>query len=354
MTRAIPFLETPLILAPIAGPGSPELTAAAANAGAFPFLACAYSDAATMRAEIARVRELTSKPFGINLFIEQPLPAVTPGALAAANERLNIYRDELAIPHPASPASPPQRYREQLSIVVEAQPAAFSFAFGIPSAEEIATLRAAGIYTIGTATCAQEAIALEAAGIDAVFAQGAEAGGHRGSFLHPDDPPLIGTVALVRHIVAAVKVPVIAAGGIVDGRSVAAVLLLGATAAALGTAFLLAPEARTAPAYREALASASSADTVVTRAFSGRAARGIKNRLTRELADPGARAPYPFQNALTRDIRNAAAKAGRAEYLSLWAGQAFPLARQEPAAAIVERVLREMREALDSTASLGR
>lgn len=265
MTRAIPFLDSPLILAPMAGPGSVTLTAAACNAGIFAFLASAYSDARQMRADIDSIRSSTHRPFGINLFIEAPLEPVAADALAAADGNLDRYRDELGIPRRATPPMPTQRYREQLAVVLAARPRAFSFTFGIPEADDMRALADAGIYTIGTATSVEEAIALERAGVDAVVAQGAEAGGHRGSFLDLQAPPLIGTMALVPQVVDAVRIPVIAAGGISDGRGVAAALALGASAVALGTAFLRAPEASTSPAYRRALAASSSADTTITR-----------------------------------------------------------------------------------------
>ncbi len=342
----IPFLESAIVLAPIAGPGTPELTAAAANAGAFAFLPCAYSDGARMRRDIEKVRELTSRPFGVNLFVEGALPDVDPQALEAANRRLNRYRHELGIAEVQQPARPPENYEQQIEVLLEARPRAFSFVFGIPSAGVLATCRDAGIYTIGTATSVEEALALEAAGVDAICAQGAEAGGHRGWFLTEKALPLIGTLSLVPLIVDAVQIPVIASGGIGDGRGIAAVLTLGAEAAQLGTAFLLAREAATPAAYRRALAERSSSETVITKAFSGRPARAIANRMTVELADGKDIAPFPFQNAITREVRNAAAAQERAEFLSLWAGQAFPLIREEPAAATVSRLLEETGEAL--------
>jgi nitronate monooxygenase len=233
-----------------------------------------------------------------------------------------------------------------MRVVLETRPRAFSFTLGIPPDDTIAEMKRAGIFTIGTATSVEEAVALKEAGIDAICAQGAEAGGHRGTFLHREALPLIGTIALVPQVVDAVDVPVIAAGGIGDGRGIAAVLALGACAAQIGTSFLRATEAGTAQAYREALRGSSAAQTIITEAFSGKPARGIANRVTRELGDPRERALYPYQNTLTRDVRNAAASRGRAEFLSLWAGQAFPLAQDAPAARIIESMLAQMRAAL--------
>ncbi len=342
----IPFLESPIVLAPIAGPGTAELTAAATEAGAFAFLASAYSDADRMRHDISRVRGLTKKPFGVNLFVEGELPETDAMEIDRANRRLNAYRRELGIAEPQSAARPPQNYERQIEVLLETRPRAFSFTFGIPSAAVLAACREAGVYTIGTATSVEEAVALESAGADAICAQGAEAGGHRGSFLTPETPPMIGTLSLLPQIVDAVKIPVIGSGGIGDGRGVAAVLALGADAAQIGTAFLLSREACTSGAYRRALSESSSSDTVITTAFSGKPARGIANRFTAELADGIDVARFPFQNALTRDIRNAAGSQDRAEFLSLWAGQAFPLAREESAASIVRRLLAETATAL--------
>lgn len=345
------FLETPLLLAPIAGPGTAELTAAVCEAGAFGFLASPYSTPDQMRRDAARIRELTAKPFGINLFIEAPLQPVDRAQLWAAYERLQPYYDEIGALRPPEPALPPDHYQAQIEALLEIQPAAFSFTFGIPERAVLERVKSAGIYTIGTATTVAEAFALQDAGADAVCAQGAEAGGHRGSFLSDGRETSIGTLALVPQVVDAVQIPVIAAGGISDGRGIAAVLALGAVAAQCGTAFLLADEANTSPAYRDALEHARDEDTILTAAFSGRVARGLRNRFSIEMDDARKRAPYPYQNALTRDLRTKAAKAGNAEMLSLWAGQAFPLARAESARAIVEQMLRETNDALRQAAT---
>ena len=193
---------------------------------------------------------------------------------------------------------------------------------------------------MGTATTVAEARALEQAGVDFISAQGAEAGGHRGTFDRDAEPALIGTVALVPQIADAVRVPVIAAGGVMDGRGFAAALALGASAVSLGTAFLRCPEAGTSGPYRAALREARDDSTVITRAFSGRAARGLANRFTREMSGEPL-APFPVQNALTREIRAAATKAGDSGLLSLWAGQGAPMLREEPAREIVARIVRE-------------
>jgi nitronate monooxygenase len=335
------FLDLPIVLAPMSGGASAQLVAAVSNARGFGILPCAYLTPEQIEAQIAAVRAATGRPFGVNLFVEHPPYAADEAQLRHAHDRLRAYRAELGIPHPPSPAQPPDRYAAQLDAILAARPAVFTFTFGIPDAAVLGRFRGAGIFTIGTATTVDEAIALENAGADGVFAQGYEAGAHRGTFLAPVEESLVGTLALVPQVVDAVRIPVFAAGGIGDGRGVAAVLALGAQAAAIGTSFLLATESTASRAYREALLAESSRRTVLTRAFSGRAARGIRNRFIDEIAEPDDLAPYPFQNAITRDVRNAAADQGRAEFLSLWAGQAARLARAKPAAEIVADLMRE-------------
>jgi nitronate monooxygenase len=345
---SLPFLELPIVLAPMGGAATVELVAAVSNAGGFGVLPCPYLTPDQITVQTQALRKATSRPFGLNLFVESPPYVADARVLAHAHERLRPYREELGIPHPPQPATPPDRYRDQIEAVLDAKPAVFTFTFGIPDPATLARFRSAGIFTMGTATTVDEAVALKAAGVDGIFAQGSEAGAHRGTFLEPAEHSLVGTLALVPQVVDATGLPVFAAGGIGDGRGVAAVLALGATAAALGTAFLLANESGISPAYRRVLASEKAARTVLTRAFSGRTARGIPNRVIEELADPADIAPYPFQNAMTRDVRTAAAEQGRAEFLSLWAGQAAPLATAKPAAEIVDDLMRVARASMRS------
>jgi nitronate monooxygenase len=260
------------------------------------------------------------------------------------------YRAELGLPEPPRPAAWSIPFDEQLDAVIDARVPICSFVFGVPGPDVVRRLHEVGAIVVGTATHVEEARQLAAAGVDALVAQGGEAGGHRGTFLGRAEDALIGTLALVPQVVDAVSVPVLAAGGIMDGRGILAVLALGACAAQLGTAFLACDEAGTDPAYRAALTRGHETSTTITRAFSGRAARGLRNRFIDEWAgcEP---APFPVQNTLTRDLRNAARKQGRAEFLSLWAGQGVPKMRRMPAAALVQKLLEELRAAQAAVAT---
>jgi nitronate monooxygenase len=239
-----------------------------------------------------------------------------------------------------------QPIREQLRVVLEERVPVFSFTFGALAPEDVAALARNGAVVMGTATNVREARALEATGVHAVVAQGGEAGGHRGTFLGPPERGLTGTLALVPQVVDAVRIPVVAAGGIMDGRGIAAALALGAQGVSLGTAFLACPESGASRVYKDALLARADDDpTTLTRAFSGRLARGLRNRFTEEMASAPL-LPFPLQNALTADMRREAAKAGNPDLLSLWAGQAAPLARARGARDLVRDLVRETEEAV--------
>jgi nitronate monooxygenase len=321
------------------GPDTPALAAAVSAAGGLGSLGCAYLTAAKIEASAADVRARTDKPFALNLFVRADEPE-DPVAAARVAPVLNEVRRELGlVPRPARPANP-DSFDAQLSAVIRARPAVFSFTFGMPTVEQLVAVRAAGILAVGTATTLGEAEALERLGVDAICAQGAEAGGHRGTFVGRFEDALIGTVALTRQIVRRVRIPVLAAGGIMDGAGIRAALQLGAAGAQLGTAFLDCPEAGTSPPHRTALKSSAARITSVTRAFSGRAARGIRNRLV-ELFERTEAAPFPQQQAATADIRAAAAAAGRTDFMQMWAGQGAPLIRSMPAAELVKTLAAE-------------
>lgn len=338
-------MSHPIVQAPMAGGGdTPALVAAVCNAGALGCIGAAYLNPDGIARTVHAVRAKTARPFGINLFAPtQRAPAVSDADEAL--DRVAPYFAELGIPGPLAPAPTPSMFPDQLAAALESGASVFSFTFGLLPGDAVAAIKGRGMFLMGTATTVREAVALEEAGVDAVVAQGSEAGGHRGTFAAAFDAATIGTLSLVPQIVDAVRVPVVASGGIMDGRGIAAALALGAQAAQLGTAFLTCPEAGVAEAYKQAILDAHEDETRITTAFSGRPARGIVNRFMREVDPPERRGagilPFPLQNALTRPLRTAAAQAGRAEFLSLWAGQGVRLARRLPAAELVGRLVEE-------------
>jgi nitronate monooxygenase len=338
-------ISHPIIQAPMAGGTTTvELVAAVSGAGALGSVGAAYLSPEQIRETARQIRERTDRPFNVNLFVggDDGRGARDPSALLVL---LAHYHVELGLPAPVPPAPVPDPFEAQLQAVLEAAPAVFSFTFGVPTAPALAALKARGIKVVGTATTVAEARHLEAAGVDMVVAQGAEAGGHRGTFAGPCERSLVGTLALVPQVVDAVAVPVIAAGGIMDGRGLVAARALGAAGVQMGTAFLTCRESGAPAAYKAAVRAAHDDQTEVTRAFSGRPARGVVNEWMRALRGrEDAILPFPLQNAATRPLRNEAARRGDTRYLSLWAGQGAGLARDLPAAELVRRLVREADE----------
>lgn len=348
-------MSKPIIQAPLAGGGdTPDLVAAVGDAGGLGFVGASYLTPAQIRDAARAVRARTSRPFGVNLFAPVP-PPEEPRDPGPALECLAPFYAELGLPAPAVPALTANEFDEQLAAALESGASVFSFTFGIMPPRAITAIKEHGMFLIGTATTVEEAVALERAGVEAVVTQGSEAGGHRGTFASGFDAGMIGTIALVPQVVDAVSVPVIASGGIMDGRGIAAALALGASAVQLGTAFLTCAEAGIPEVYKREILAAHEHQTRLTRAFSGRPARGIVNRFMTEVerADaPEAILPFPLQNTLTRPLRSAAVKAGRAEFLSLWAGQGLRLARREHAAALVARLSDETEAAIRQLADM--
>jgi nitronate monooxygenase len=339
-------LSIPVVLAPMGGgPSTPELVAAVSNAGGLGSLAAAYSNAERIQQDIAAVRKLTKRPFAVNLFSPQAQLPLNDGVKAVA-DFLRPYHVRLSLKAPELPQKPIENFDEQLEAVAKAAPPIVSFTFGLLPQKASDRLKSQGTYLMGTATTVEEARQLERAGVDAVIAQGSEAGAHRGTFAVPAEEALIGAVALVPQVVDAVRVPVIASGGIMDGRGLVAALALGASAVQMGTAFLACKEAGTNAAYREALKRGCGDATTLTRAFSGRMARGLSNEFIEKWNASGLQhLPYPWQNAFTQPMRRAAASAGQAGLLSLWAGQGVGMMRETTAAQLMKELQEEMKQA---------
>jgi nitronate monooxygenase len=341
-------IRYPLIQAPMAGVSTPELAAAVSGAGGLGSIAGAISPSDRLREEIEAVRALTDRPFAVSLFapIETP-PA--PEQVAAMAEALAPWRERFGLePLAEEPTPPPAMVDDQLAAVIEARPVAFSFTFGIPPAAALDAMREAGIKLIGTSTAPGEAVMLEEAGCDAIVAQGSEAGGHRGTFALPFERALIGTVALVPQVVDAVSVPVVAAGGIMDGRGVAAALALGAAGAQLGTAFIACAESAAPDSYKRSLANSDAAGTTLTRAFTGRPARGLRTSFFDELERSGPEIPpYPLQAMLVAELREAGLERDELDLVMRLAGQGAPMARRDvPAAELVAALASETEAAL--------
>ena len=333
--------QYPIILAPMGGVGTPELAAAVCNAGGIGSLAAAYLTPLQIAEQIDRVRALTDRPFAVNLFIFEAAPLDRDASPTLAV--LADFHRELGIAPPALPRIASQDQAEQIRAVLSANVPIFSFTFGIPAPDIVDAFRSTTTKLVGTATTIAEAIALEAAGMDAIVLQGAEAGAHRGTFLGSFEDAMIPLPRLLADATRLVSVPLIAAGGIRAGEQIAALLNQGAAAVQLGTAFIPCIESSAPRVYKDALlAGVKPGDTVVTRAVSGRPARGIPNPLIHEMEKIGeSLLPFPWQNAATRPLRNAAALANRAEYLSLWAGEGTGPIRELPAAELVRQLMLE-------------
>lgn len=345
-------LSHPIVQAPMAGGAdTADLVAAVGEAGGIGFIGAAYLTPDQIAERARAIRARTSRPFGINLFAPLPAPAAPDaGRMEAAVARIARYHADLGLPAPGTPALGADGFAAQLAAALDSGASAFSFTFGIPPADALAAIKARGMLLMGTATSVEEAVALERAGMDAVIAQGAEAGGHRGSFATGTGEVdfaagLVGTMALVPQVADAVGLPVLASGGIMDGRGIAAALALGAAGVQMGTAFLTCAEAGIPEAHKGAILDARETQTRVTRAFSGRPARGIVNRVMEDIADNDA-LPFPLQNTLTRPMRTAAAQQGRGEFLSLWAGQGVRLARRQTTAELMARLAGETDSAI--------
>ena len=333
-------VEKPIIQAPMAGVQDYRLAAAVSNAGGLGSLPCAMLGPDALREELKALDEATSKPYNLNFFAHTP-PEPNPQQEANWQQALAPYYKEFGI-DPASITAGPGRMpfnEESAAIVEEFRPAVVSFHFGLPKPELLERVKKAGAKVLSTATTVDEALWLEQHGADAIIAQGLEAGGHRGIFLTKDMTTQMGTFALLPQIVAAVKIPVIAAGGIATAEGVRAALDLGAVAAQIGTAFMLCPEATTKPLHREALKSPAARHTAITNLFSGGPARGIVNRVMRELGPVCDQAPaFPLATNAIAPLRAAGEAAGTGDFSPLWSGQNASGCREIPAGVLVEEL----------------
>jgi nitronate monooxygenase len=339
-------IEYPIVQGPLGGLSSQRLTAAVSNFGGLGSYGAHSRTPDEIKAVIAEIRSLTSRPFAMNLWVsmeDEGARSSDEAAFGRSLAPLAGYLAALGAPRPAYQPYSPIRFEDQARVLLEANVPILSFIFGIPPREILEECQARGITTIGTATTPDEAAALEQAGVDAIVASGFEAGGHRGSFLRPAEDSLTGTLSLVPQVVDVVDLPVIAAGGIADARGVIAALALGAEAVQIGTAFLACEESGASPLHRDALVGSEAGHTALTKGFTGRLARGIHNRLLEELNRPGTEIlPYPLQRALVRNLSVAAEAAGRSDLLPLWAGQSATVSTSTDVSAFLSSLLEDI------------
>lgn len=337
-------VELPIIQAPMAGVQGGALAVAVSNAGGLGSLPCALLSLDAMCDELAAIKAQTDQPFNVNFFCHTP-PAPSAEREAAWRAALSPYYQELGIDAGAIPAGPGRApFSADVADALEAfEPAVVSFHFGLPSAELLARVRGWGVKILSSATTVAEARWLEARGVDAIIAQGLDAGGHRGMFLSDDLTTQVGTFALVPQIVQAVKLPVIAAGGIADAEGVAAALALGAAGVQIGTAYLLCPEATTSQVHRAALKSEAARHTALTNLFTGRPARGIVNRILRELGPLSAAVPaFPLATAAIVPLRAKAESQGSGDFSPLWSGQNASGCKEIPASQLTRELAADL------------
>jgi nitronate monooxygenase len=346
-------LRLPLIAAPMAGgPTTADLVAACSAAGALGSFGFAYTQPEDMKKQAAAVRAKTDRPFGVNLFVSPPAQAVAASAQQSALAALAGYYAELGLPAPEPAAAPyTPDLEKQLAAVEEIRPRVFTVHLDSLPRERVEKLKKLNVLVGGSATSIAEAQRLESLGFDFVIAQGGEAGGHRGTYMRDPYQSLTGTLALARMIVRAVKLPVVAAGGIMDGDGIAAVLALGAQAAQLGTAFIPCPESGAAQVHKDLLLKATEDETRITEKFSGKPARGLANRFMREMEQKPQLA-FPVQNSITGKLRQASAKAGKPDFIALWAGQGASLSRALPASELISRLETETLQAVQNLKGL--
>lgn len=343
-------MEYPIIQAPMAGGvTTSQFVAEVSNAGALGMIGAGYLNPSQARQQIRDIKLQTQKPFGINLFVPEKFDVVDADIEFAAGV-LSAVRQQLKLPSNTSVEFPTaqelhETFTQHIHIVIEEQVPICSFTFGIPSAEVIAELKSHQIFLVGTATTVEEAIENEKAGMDAIVVQGSEAGGHRGSFLKGSQEKLIGLMSLIPQVADKVAIPVIAAGGIMDARGLMAARSLGAAAVQMGTAFLTCKESGANDIHKAAILSASADDTIMTRSFSGKWARGIENQFTRQMKKHELFLPaFPLQNALTQEIRKASASQQTSDFMSLWSGQSPELAKDQTVKELIESIMGDVKK----------
>jgi nitronate monooxygenase len=342
-------ISIPVIQAGMAGgPTTIELVTEVSRHGGLGTLGAGYMSPSQIQEAIQRIRSMTDKPFAVNLLVFDN-PLIDSSLLQAAAKVLEPYRSKLGLPSFAGLPPVKETFAERFQVVLEERVPIFSFTFGLLDHSQIASLHERNIRVMGTATTVEEAKTLESLDVDVIVAQGSEAGGHRGTFSGSYESALIGTMSLVPQVVDHVACPVVAAGGIADGRQMAAAIALGASGVQMGTAFLTTREAGTNDIHKQAILKSHDTSTVVTNAFSGKPARGIRNAFVDQLTKGSTPIPpYPVQNALTREIRKEAARLGKAEWMSLWAGQSSGMAKSCSVAELVSAILHEYQIAVSS------
>jgi nitronate monooxygenase len=342
--NVLSLMEFPIIQGPMAGGScTPELVAGVSNAGGLGSLPGSLLTPAALRDQVGQIRALTDRPFQLNFFVQET-PAPTPAEVNAAVELLRPIWQSLGWSELSIPKEWCQDFGAQFEELIRLKPAAASFTFNILNETQVERLHSAGIAVVGTVTTVDEALAWETVGADAVVASGVEAGGHRGTFLGPQEEATLKGRELWPLVAQSVKIPVIAAGGIMTGVDIHEALALGARAVQMGTAFLVTDESGIPPAYRQRLLAGGDVKTRLTRSFSGRYARGIENRFMKQMEGVEKQVPaYPVQNALTGSIRSAAAASGDSELMSLWAGAEVGRARALSVAQLMQTLVAEMR-----------
>ncbi|SDL01989.1 NAD(P)H-dependent flavin oxidoreductase [Lacicoccus qingdaonensis] len=339
-------IQYPIIQAPMAGSTTPELVSAVSNGGGLGSIGAGYYSPEKLAEDIRNTKAITDQPFSVNLFVPE-YNEVTSTQIDRMKEILTPYYEEFNIEPDMPTIDKDDTFDQLVQIIIDENIKICSFTFGIPDPVTVKKLKKAGVTLIGCATTVDEAILNEQAGMDMVVAQGFEAGGHRGSFVQTALRSSVGTMSLVPQIKDKVTIPVIAAGGIMDGRGLYAGLKLGADAAQMGTAFLTTKESAAPKIHKEAILNSTEADTVLTRSFSGKYARGIRNRFIDEMDwHQEDILPYPFQNQMTKKIRSKAAAEGKSDILHLWSGQSVRLSRDVEAGELLMDIVNQVNKIL--------